>query len=110
MNPADTQLTVIFPANQVGGGTLKLSAKLNYKPLFFPVFAELMGKTDEAANAKISFVTNTEIRLKNTLEVAMVLDNSGSMSTPGTGSGQKRIDFSSRLPSSSSIRWPSRRG
>ena len=30
-------------ANQVGGGTLKLSAKLNYKPLFYPVFAELSG-------------------------------------------------------------------
>jgi Flp pilus assembly protein TadG len=92
VNPADTQLTVVFPANQVGGGTLKLSAKLNYKPLFFPVFAELMGKTDEAANAKISFVTNTEIRLKNTLEVALVLDNSGSMSNY-TASGQKRIDL-----------------
>ena len=40
VNPADTQLSVVLPANQVGGGTLKLSAQLNYKPLFFPVFAE----------------------------------------------------------------------
>ena len=43
VNPADTQLSVVLPANQVGGGTLKLSAQLNYKPLFFPVFAELVG-------------------------------------------------------------------
>ena len=38
-------------------------------------------------------MTNTEIRLKNTLEVALVLDNSGSMDNYGTGSGQKRIDL-----------------
>ena len=35
-------------------------------------------------------MTNTEIRLKNTLEVALVLDNSGSMDNT-TASGQKRI-------------------
>ncbi|TIO98997.1 MAG: VWA domain-containing protein, partial [Mesorhizobium sp.] len=29
----------------------------------------------------------------NTLEVALVLDNSGSMSTLGSGTGQKRIDL-----------------
>ena len=33
------------------------------------------------------------MRLKNTLEVALVLDNSGSMSTIGTGSGKERIDL-----------------
>ena len=38
-------------------------------------------------------MTNTEIRLKNTLEVALVLDNSGSMSSTATASGQKRIDL-----------------
>ena len=36
VNPADTQLTVTLPANQDGGGTLKLSAKLNYKPHLLP--------------------------------------------------------------------------
>ena len=77
--PPTPSLTVTLPANQVGGGTLKLSAQLNYKPHFFPVFAELIGQPEDAAKADISFVTNTEIRLKNTLEVALVLDNSGSM-------------------------------
>ena len=90
INPADTQLSVVLPANQVGGGTLKLSAQLNYKPMFFPVFAKMIGTQDTQANANVSFTTKSEIRLKNTLEVALVLDNSGSMDNT-TASGQKRI-------------------
>jgi len=48
-----------------------------------------------AGNAVSSLDINakTEVRLKNTLEVALVLDNSGSMSEKGTGSGLKRIDL-----------------
>src|SRR5262245_17822025 len=90
---ADTQLAVQLPTNQNGGGTLKLTARLNYQPYFFPVFAELIGKPQDVADADINFSTKTEIRLKNTLEVALVLDNSGSMSEYGSGSGQKRIDL-----------------
>ena len=93
VKPADTQLTVTLPNNQNGGGTLKLAARLNYKPHFFPVFADLAGTMPENGNTDISFVTNTEIRLKNTLEVALVLDNSGSMSQYGSGAGEKRIDL-----------------
>jgi Flp pilus assembly protein TadG len=92
VNPADTQLSVVLPANQVGGGTLKLSAQLNYKPIFFPVFARLAGAPEAAVNADVTFETKSEIRLKNTLEVALVLDNSGSMDN-STASGQKRIDL-----------------
>jgi Flp pilus assembly protein TadG len=88
---ADTQLTVTLPSNQAGGGTLKLAARLDYKPYFFPVFADLAGQPESAED--ISFTTRTEIRLKNTLEVALVLDNSGSMSQTGSDSGQKRIDL-----------------
>ena len=90
INPADTLLTVTLPQTQNGGGTLKLVAHLNYRPYFFPAFAKMIGKSDAEANATIGFNTNTEVRLKNTLEVALVLDNSGSMSTIGSGSGQKR--------------------
>ena len=43
VDPTDTVLTVTLPSNQAGGGTLKLSARLNYKPIFFPVFADLAG-------------------------------------------------------------------
>jgi len=90
IDPADTQLSVTLPYSEAGGGTLKLSARLNYRPYFFPAFAKLIGKSGDN---EISFGAKSEIRLKNTLEVALVLDNSGSMQELGTGSGQKRIDL-----------------
>ncbi|WP_394888798.1 pilus assembly protein [Mesorhizobium sp. AaZ16] len=90
VDPADTTLSVVLPNNEEGGGTLKLSARLNYQPYFFPAFAELIGKPGDQ---EIGFTAKSEIRLKNTLEVALALDNSGSMVELGTGSGQKRIDL-----------------
>ncbi|MDP3897605.1 MAG: pilus assembly protein [Mesorhizobium sp.] len=91
VDPADTTLHVTLPNTNGGGGTLKLTADLRYTPDFFPVFQKVMrGSTD---SSEIDFSANTEIRLKNTLEVALVLDNSGSMSTVGSGSGLKRIDL-----------------
>ena len=89
---ADTTLTVVLPKNNTGGGTLKMSARLNYKPYFFSAFTNLVHKTT-GRSTEINFSASTEIRLKNTLEVALVLDNSGSMNYVGTGSGQKRIDL-----------------
>ena len=32
VSPANTTLSVVLPQNNVGGGTLKLSAALKYKP------------------------------------------------------------------------------
>ena len=90
VDPADTNLSVVLPSNEAGGGTLKLSATLNYTPYFFPVFQELMNRQ---AQTSINSSAATEIRLKNTLEVALVLDNSGSMNYTGSGSGEKRIDL-----------------
>ena len=91
VNPADTKLTVVLPKNNTGGGTLKMSAELNYRPKFLPTAEMLLGK-DEGHDT-LTFDATSEIRLKNTLEVALVLDNSGSMSELGTGSGKKRIDL-----------------
>jgi len=88
--PEDTELTVTLPSNQAGGGTLKLAAMLHYKPHFFPAFKELINNT---TSGDLLLGADTEIRLKNTLEVALVLDNSGSMSYLGSGSGSKRIDL-----------------
>jgi Flp pilus assembly protein TadG len=90
VDPAHANLSVVLPSNEAGGGTLKLSATLNYKPHFFPVFQKLM---ERESNPTISTGAATEIRLKNTLEVALVLDNSGSMDYLGSGSGEKRIDL-----------------
>lgn len=92
VNPANTKLNVLLPQNNVGGGTLKITADLKYEPYFFPVFTSLVNKTPAGA-MKIDFSAVSEVRLKNTLEVALVLDNSGSMDFKGTGSGQKRIDL-----------------
>jgi len=91
VDPANTTLTVVLPQNNTGGGTLKMSASLKYKPYFFSAFADLMG--DASGGAEMAFDAKTEVRLKNTLEVALVLDNSGSMEYIGTGSGKKRIDL-----------------
>ena len=92
VHPSKTTLTVVLPQNNTGGGTLKLTAGLKYEPFFFPTFAALLGSSS-SGTTEMDFSATSEIRLKNTLEVALVLDNSGSMSETGTGSGKKRIDL-----------------
>ena len=89
VDPANASLKVVLPKNNAGGGTLKLTADLNYKPYFLPAFAAMMDS--EGSSTKIEFSATSEIRLKNTLEVALVLDNSGSMDYKGSGSGKKRL-------------------
>ncbi|MER9145120.1 pilus assembly protein [Mesorhizobium sp. M0871] len=86
---ANTALTVTLPNNNAGGGTLKLCAELTYHPYFLPAAAMMIGRTA----ADVTTSACSEIRLKNTLEVSLVLDNSGSMSTNGSGTGQPRIDL-----------------
>lgn len=90
VDPAKTLLTVTLPNNNAGGGTLKLCSDLTYHPYFLPAAAMLMGG---GTTGGTTFTACSEIRLKNTLEVALVLDNSGSMNNLGSGTGQKRIDL-----------------
>ncbi len=87
----NARLNVVLPGNHAGGGTLKLSADLDYTPTFYPVLKALLG--EKTASTKIKLDVQNEIRLKNTLEVALVLDNSGSMDQRGSGSGRKRLDL-----------------
>jgi hypothetical protein len=47
----------------------------------------------QGGTTSITTTASTELRLKNTLEVALVLDNSGSMNYLGSGSGEKRISL-----------------
>lgn len=89
VDPANTTLTVVLPNNNYGGGTLKLTADLTYHPMFLPVAAALVDKV--SSNPNVNFKAEAEIRLKNTLEVALVLDNSGSMDQKGKGTNDKRI-------------------
>ena len=80
-----------MPNKNFGGGTLKLTADLTYEPQFLPVAAMLMNK--ESTSPNVNFKAEVQIRLKNTLEVALVLDNSGSMDEYGSGTTEKRIDL-----------------
>lgn len=87
--PAKSGLSVRLPSQVVGGGTMEMCATLNYSPYFLPASAMLMGKQSR----DFDFRTCSEVRLKNTLEVALVLDNSGSMDIKGTGSTQTRMEL-----------------
>jgi Flp pilus assembly protein TadG len=91
VDPGDTELFVDLPSNTPGDETLKLSASLSYSPYFFPAFKSLLTPGGDVEN--VDFGAASEVRLKNTLEVALVLDNSGSMAQLGSGSGQKRVDL-----------------
>ncbi|MDN2566260.1 pilus assembly protein [Aquibium sp. A9E412] len=93
VDPENATLQVVLPQNNTGGGTLELTAELNYKPYFLPAFRALMKPGFDAGSANVDFTARSEVRLKNTLEVALVLDNSGSMDYRGSGSGNKRIDL-----------------
>ncbi|UCI06148.1 pilus assembly protein [Mesorhizobium sp. B1-1-8] len=93
IDPANVSLDVTLPSNTSGGGLLTVCTTLNYHPYFYPAAALLAGASEADANKLIKLKLCSQVRLKNTLEVAMVLDNSGSMSILGTGAGQKRIDL-----------------
>ncbi|MFC5386020.1 pilus assembly protein TadG-related protein [Aquamicrobium segne] len=89
VSPDKSTLNVRLPSQVVGGGTMEMCATLNYSPYFMPASARLMGKQSR----DFDFITCSQVRLKNTLEVALVLDNSGSMDTKGTGSSQTRMQL-----------------
>lgn len=91
VKPANAPLKVTLPNAEFGGGTLEMESTLKYEPYFLPAAAALIGKS--SSDIDLNFVVRSGIRLKNTLEVALVLDNSGSMSYLGSGTGQKRIDL-----------------
>lgn len=83
-------LTLVLPSAPEGGGTLKLSAKMKYDPYFVPALSMLLGNK---VAKEINLGAYSEVRLKNTLEVALVLDNSGSMKENGGSSGDVRMDL-----------------
>ncbi|MBO6717678.1 MAG: hypothetical protein JJ913_06960 [Rhizobiaceae bacterium] len=89
IDPAHAALTILLPKDNVGGGTLKLTASMKYQPYFLPALTAMLGTT--GGSGDIAFSAVSEVRLKNTLEVALVLDNSGSMDFIGSGSGKKRM-------------------
>lgn len=97
VDPSKASLRVVLPKAEVGEDTVKLYADLEYDPYFLPAFqtllADLGGKETPESGTPIDFSAFSEVKLKNAVEVALVLDNSGSMDDPGSGSGDKRIDI-----------------
>jgi Flp pilus assembly protein TadG len=90
LDPSKVKLTLVLPKDNTGGGTLKLTAAMKYDPYFLPALTSMLGKH---AVTSVDFQETSEIRLKNTLEVALVLDNSGSMSEKGGSSSTVRMDL-----------------
>ncbi|MGN6465800.1 MAG: pilus assembly protein TadG-related protein [Rhizobiaceae bacterium] len=93
VDPKNTTLNLTLPDSNDGGGTLTMSANLVYHPYFYPTFLALLGKDPHSFDTNLKFNAITNVRLKDTLEVALVLDNSGSMSDIGKGSGKEKIDL-----------------
>ncbi len=91
IDSSDMDFQVDFPNSETGGGTLMMSATISYEPYFFPSFVQY--SSGSAFEETLFFDAENQVRLKNTLEVALVLDNSGSMDFVGTGSGKKRMEL-----------------
>lgn len=89
VRPQDVVLTVTLPNSARGGGRVRLEADLLFQPHFLPAFLGLMGREPKPMH----FRAANEVQLRNTVEVALVLDNSGSMSENGKGTGKPRIDL-----------------
>ncbi|GAB1580992.1 pilus assembly protein TadG-related protein [Phyllobacterium phragmitis] len=90
MNPADVQFRIVLPTE---GGTrqqLSAMADLTYTSLFGKLASSLTGGSDWSG---FKYHMVSDVRVKNTVEVALVLDNSGSMDFKGTGSNKKRMDL-----------------
>jgi Flp pilus assembly protein TadG len=91
VEPQNVDLEIFLPASLSGGGRVKMVANVRYDPIFLPPFQALLNRTP--GHDPLTFSATSEVQLKNTVEVALVLDNSGSMDDLGKGSGKKRIDL-----------------
>ena len=87
VDPANTVFKMYMPDTPEGNGNIKLVAEMTYKPVFMGMAATLV----DQSITKVEMDTVVKIKLKNTSEIALVLDNSGSMDNTGSGSSKKRM-------------------
>ncbi|WP_235969080.1 pilus assembly protein [Brucella tritici] len=80
---------IAFPQNRTTDQQILATAGFTYKSLFGVVASRLIGDNWD----QYRYTLNASVRLKNTIEVALVLDNSGSMDETRSGSTKKRIDL-----------------
>ena len=92
LGPVDadqTDLQILLPTDTGSDGDIKLTTELQFRPLFLTEsLADLYGGPKD-----FTFNTDIKVRTKNTAEIALVLDNSGSMDNKGSGSNKKRIEL-----------------
>lgn len=86
------QFQVSFPENRETDQQIQATADFTYKSLFGVIASRLLGSERNDWDDK-SYALRSAVRLKNTIEVALVLDNSGSMDYSGSGSNKKRMDL-----------------
>lgn len=82
-------LQILLPEETGSNGDIKLVTELDFKPLFLT--SSLSGMYSNIAT--FEFEETVKVRTKNTAEIALVLDNSGSMDNKGTGSNKKRLEL-----------------
>lgn len=101
IDPADTDVEVTLPDSDTGGGILTVKANFTFEPKVMGVWKNLpnlsglynrmIGDGADSVTTSYDMPIDCQLRLKNTSEVALVLDNSGSMDNYGGGSSKKRI-------------------
>ncbi|RCS25160.1 pilus assembly protein [Phyllobacterium salinisoli] len=87
MNPAKVQFSVVLPEDGAPIQQVSAVADFTYNSLFGTLASSLGGGDWN----KFRYHMVSDVRVKNTVEVALVLDNSGSMSEKGTGSNEERM-------------------
>lgn len=91
IQPTQAKFTITFPQSMNANQQIVASADFPYTSFFGKAVKKLTnGSVDWD---QYSYNMSSTVRLKNTIEVALVLDNSGSMTEKGSGSGKQRIEL-----------------
>ncbi|PYE90407.1 pilus assembly protein [Phyllobacterium leguminum] len=86
LDPARVQFNIVPPVAADPKKKVSATADFTYNSVFGTLARSLTGE-----DWKFNYHMVSDVRVKNTVEVALVLDNSGSMTQNGTGSGEDRI-------------------
>lgn len=82
---------VQFPQTSNDNQQIEATANFIYPSLFGSIAAQLTNSANDWDNKQ--YTLSSFVRLKNTVEVALVLDNSASMTTTGAGSNKQRMQL-----------------
>lgn len=85
-----TSVATLVPTAVAPRQDIELTATLAYTPFLRPAFLTIIRS---GASPTLTYEAKTNVKLQNTLEVALVLDNSGSMDWRRTSASAKRIDI-----------------